>query len=297
MPQSQPVEHLPVEELRARLRAAADEHQPDPDAMLARIVQQQTADSGAIADARPFQFLRIRPATAALGMVIVLMLSLAGTWYGVNQVIGPEPNDSVVQLPAASKRSPTEPASDAPEPPPSASPSASVASPSPSTASPSAPSPTQPKEPRSGTMRSTPLPIEKIPAGSAPERSFLWSDGSIDPNSSRHWAQSNVTLKNRSKITALDVTIRVTLTDGVQPTGSWSSAPNDRIVISVREQSGALYYRFRLRSGQTLSPGTYVFAGQYNHAAGDRDTDDDAYLATVSAGSTDVAVHGTFATR
>ena len=103
-----------------------------------------------------------------------------------------------------------------------------------------------------------------------------------------------MTLKNDDPITALDVTIRVAMTPGVRTTGSWSSIPNDKLVKAVREESGWLYYRFRLRAGATLAPGSYVFAGQYNHATGGRDAEDDAYLASASTKSESVEVYGTF---
>ncbi|GAA0231930.1 hypothetical protein GCM10009539_16680 [Cryptosporangium japonicum] len=124
-------------------------------------------------------------------------------------------------------------------------------------------------------------------------RGWLWSDGSMDPNTNDHYAQSTVTLKNQTEMTALDVTIRVALSSDVRTIGNWSTISKDKLVITTREQSGWLYYRFQLRAGATIAPGSYTFAGQYD-PGGPRSTGKDAYLASASAGSSDVQVHGGF---
>ncbi|TQS40333.1 hypothetical protein [Cryptosporangium phraense] len=275
-----------TEELRLRLRAAADEHHPDRAAMLERLARRR-ASAPPSYGRRPFARsaglgpVRSGPraAWAAAALVGVVALSMGGTWFAVDLVGRPAPRE-VAEAPPAPLPPATTPAAETPSAP---EPSASAR-------------PTS-KSPRPSASKRTskpPSPVETVPSGSNPVRDYLWSDGSIDPNSNDNWAQSNVTLKNRQPVTALDVTIKVAVTNGVKVAGKWTSVPNDKITLSVREQSGWLYYRFTLDDGATLAPGSYVFAGQYSHS-GARDANDDAYLATASAGHDDVSVHGTFA--
>ena len=308
--------HPREEELRIRLRAAADEHRPDREAMLARIERRRgEGASGAVRAERArgrlsggsrfggpgfggpglggSGFGGLRPAAAAAALAAVVVLGVGGTWLVVDSGRSTQTDAASVPAPPAvtgsapaGAASPSTSSTTAPSPA-AASPSESSTSPRPAKSR--APS----RPPRTSQAPSTSLPIESIPDGNAPERGWLWSDGTVDPNSNANWAQSTVTLKNKTEITALDVTIRVAVTAGVRTTGKWSNIPNDKLVAGVREQSGWLYYRFRLRDGATIAPGSYTFAGQFNHS-GNRDAGKDAYLASASAGTQDVEVHGGF---
>lgn len=278
------------EELRFRLRGAADEHRPDREAMLARIERRRTESTRVQGAFRPEQ-RGFRPLVAAAAIVGVLGLGVGGTWL-VADVGRPDRPDAVGA---------------APPPPVTAAPSTDAAGPTASTPGSPDPSATPPAAPTASPTRSVPsrpprtttgappasLPIETMPEGNAPERGWLWSDGAMDPNSNAHWAQSTVTLRNKTEMTALDVTIRVAASAGVRTTGNWSSISSEKLVSTVREQSGWLYYRFRLRNGATIAPGSYVFAGQFD-PSGDRSTDKDSYLAAASAGSQALEVHGGF---
>ncbi|MFG1928462.1 hypothetical protein [Cryptosporangium sp. NPDC048952] len=278
------------EELRIRLRAAADEHRPDREAMLARIDRRRaegTAGRSAFRAERSGGRRRaggiggFRPIAAAAALAGVVTLGVGGTWLfvGFGQSEQPDAASAPPPPPVAAVTPTT--AATTPEPAPTTS------SPTPSAASPSARSTSPSKS--STSPRTSQAPI---PDGNARERGWLWSNGALDPNSNANWSQSTVTLKNKSEITALDVTIRVAVTSGLKTTGNWSSVPNDKLESEVREDAGWLYYRFRLRDGATMAPGSYVFAGQYNH--GGRSTGKDAYVASASAGKSDVQVHGGF---
>jgi hypothetical protein len=126
------------------------------------------------------------------------------------------------------------------------------------------------------------------------QQGFLWSDGSIDKYSTTNWSQSDITLKNGTAITALNVVLRLPDTPGLATTGAWSTVPAADIAITVTHHDGVLAYTFTLHRGVTLAPGTYEFAGQYSHAAGGRNADYDTYLATASAGQASVEVYGNF---
>ncbi|PZT74425.1 MULTISPECIES: hypothetical protein [unclassified Streptomyces] len=126
-------------------------------------------------------------------------------------------------------------------------------------------------------------PVSPSPAASAarrgpagldglrPENGPLWTGGVIDPHSNPYWAQSNVTLRTTEPLSALTVELRVAQTGGVNTTGSWRSLPETDFAVSVNESGGYLVYRWTLRTGRKVPAGTHTFAGQYNHAEGDRD--------------------------
>ncbi|MGW7056893.1 hypothetical protein [Streptomyces sp. NPDC054887] len=129
------------------------------------------------------------------------------------------------------------------------------------------------------------------------EAARVSADGSVDPHSNRYWAQSNVRLKTSEPLTALTVELRVRQTGGVTHTGSWRSLPADDVTVSVREEGGALVFRWKLKEGRTVPAGTHVFAGQYNHAEGDRDAGGDTYAAAAKPVASDarrVTVRGAF---
>ncbi|OKI97077.1 hypothetical protein AMK18_25870 [Streptomyces sp. CB01249] len=132
--------------------------------------------------------------------------------------------------------------------------------------------------PRGGQVASAPSATAKAPdspAGLPPEDGPLWTGGVVDPNSNPYWAQSNVTLRTTEPLSALTVELRVAETGGVNSTGSWRSLPEPDFTVSVDESGGYLVYRWTLRPGRTVPAGTHTFAGQYNHAEGDRDATGD----------------------
>lgn len=103
----------------------------------------------------------------------------------------------------------------------------------------------------------------------------LWTDGAVDPHSNAYWAQSNVTLRTDEPLSSLTVELRIALTGGVTSTGSWRSLPEQDFTVSATEDGGFLVYRWALRPGRTVPAGTHTFAGQYNHAEGERDASGD----------------------
>ncbi|MFP3986349.1 hypothetical protein U9R90_02375 [Streptomyces sp. E11-3] len=257
------------DELRRRLRDAAHAHQPDRERMLAR-VERGMAERRAPRMSEPrtprASWVRVVSATAAVAGVFAL-----GGYAVASAVRGPEtppqtvattPGPETETEPGAPERSPepsrtpdppTQPPSSTPKPPPA------------STTGPTRSAPTQP-EPETETGSKT-VPVAEL----------LWADGSIDPGSSAYWGQSNLTIKARKPLTALTVELRVAQTGQVADTGNWRSLPAEDFDVTVREQGGALVYRWTLKSGRTVPVGEHVFAGQYNHAEGQRDAGDDTY--------------------
>ncbi|MEV8316610.1 hypothetical protein AB0Q95_20810 [Streptomyces sp. NPDC059900] len=288
-----------MDDVRKQLRDAAAEHRPDRERMLARIergMERDAAGSGTASRgrlSRPAPWLRIAGATAAVAGVFAL-----GGYAVASVVRGDEPPPRTVGTPAA------------PESPTGPSPSASA--PDDENAGPSAPArPAHPsgketssapgKDKDRGTDRppkkSTPPPATQPVAPDAEdvEDRYLWSDGSIDPQSNDFWAQSTLTFKTQKPLTALTVELRVAQTGGVADAGNWRSLPADDFTVSVGEQDGALVYRWTLKAGRTVPAGEHVFAGQYNHAEGGRDAGEDAYAAEATASGQKAAVRGDFA--
>lgn len=140
-------------------------------------------------------------------------------------------------------------------------------------------------------------PITSRPPASGAEDGPLRSDGSVDPHSNDYWAQSNITLRTRTPLTALTVELRVAQTGSVTSTGAWRSLPEDDFAFTVDERDGFLVYRWTLERGRTVPAGEWVFAGQYNHERGGRDARGDRYAATATAASERLSVRGDFAPR
>lgn len=124
-----------------------------------------------------------------------------------------------------------------------------------------------------------PTGTQPVPGGAlGTEDGPLWTDGAVDPHSNAYWAQSNVTLRTAEPLSSLTVELRIALTGGVTSSGSWRSLPERDFTVSAAEDGGFLVYRWALRPGRTVPAGTHTFAGQYNHAQGERDATGD-YLA------------------
>ncbi|MFD9030733.1 hypothetical protein ACFVZW_06155 [Streptomyces sp. NPDC059567] len=195
------------DELRARLREAAEAHRPDRARMLARVERGMAADALA-APARP---LRPVPWLRVAGAAVAVAGIFAAGGYAVTAL-----SDQSRSVSAAGA------------------------------------------EPR------------------------LRAEGVIDPGSNRYWAQSDLTVTTSTPLSGLVVELRVAQTGGVASTGNWRSLPAEDFTVSVREDGGALVYRWTLTAGRTVPAGRHVFAGQYNHAEGGREAGSDTYTVTAT---------------
>ncbi|MER6287374.1 hypothetical protein [Streptomyces sviceus] len=264
--------------LRARLRDAAESHEPNRERMLARVERGMAEQSrpGHRATRPPvYGWVRVVSATAAVACV----LGLGG--YAVASAVKDEPP---AQKEVASTGTPT-PSPDATSRPP-----APPANPTPNT------TPAHRTDKPSGTPSGTPSASTEVQA-SGTEDGPLWSDGSVDAHSNEFWAQSNVTVRTSEQLTSLTVELRIAQTGGVTDSGAWRSLPEDDFTLTVAERDGFLVYTWVLKDGRTVPKGEWVFAGQYNHERGGRDAKDDGYTATATAKSGDLAVKGDFAAQ
>ncbi|MGP4049482.1 hypothetical protein [Streptomyces sp. 2A115] len=265
------------EDLRARLRNAAEAHQPDRARILARVERGMAGtESSRRSSARPsaLGWFRVVGATAAAAGV----LAVGG--YAVASVVkDEEPADQTVAVSPTPDPSP-DATSRAPLPPDPPKPSAPTRKPS----APASPT-TQPP----GDAPALP------PSDAGTEDGPLWSDGSVDPHSNDFWAQSNVTLKTSEKLTALTVQLRIAQTGGVTSAGAWRSLPEADFTHTVEERDGFLVYTWVLKPGRTVPEGEFVFAGQYDHDRGGRDAGGDRYSAAAKTDGAQLGVAGDFA--
>ncbi|MFH8660154.1 hypothetical protein [Streptomyces afghaniensis] len=264
------------EELRARLHEAAGTHQPDREQILARVERGMAgpAGSGHRATRPPvFGWMRVAGATAAVaGVLAVGGYAVASA---VKEETAPQQQDVATSptptpSPEATSRAPAPPV----DPTPSAPPERSESAPPPS------------RTPSTSVTGRPPAATEDGP---------LWSDGSVDPHSNDFWAQSNITIKTRSELTALTVRLSVAQTGGVSDAGAWRSLPEQDFTLTVGERDGFLVYTWTLKEGRRVPAGEWVFAGQFDHERGGRDAGADRYAVTAAAGSQGLSVGGGFA--
>lgn len=263
------------EEISRQLREAAEAHQPDGGRILARV---ERGMAGAEVRHRTPGIARAWPRVALAGLAAAGVLATAGlTVAGIVQTTPAHP-DNVTGVTA---------------PAPSGTPSSTSSA---RTADSSAPPPT-PGGPNPTTAgRSTARdPSSASPADNQLSDGPLSSEGSIDPHSHVYWTQSSLALTTAQPLTALTVELRIAQTGGVQTAGQWQTGPGDDFTVTVQEIDGTLIYRWDLKPGRTVPGGQHVFAAQYNHPTGARDTHADNYVAQATAADGAHAVRGGFA--
>lgn len=276
---------LSDDQLRSVLRSEASLHQPDRDAMLARITSAAMTDP---APARRSSKLRLALVAGLVALFggggFAAQWALAGDSGKQDDAIPPVVTTPATTDPAtlpSALTSPTNLASSAPQVKPS-----TVRPPtSGSTTTPATKAPTN-----------TPTnPIKGAPGNTRVEQGPLWSDGSIDPGSGDTQGASVITLKTSETLTALKVTVRVAKTPGLTSRGGTKSVPGASVTTGVTEQADALLYTFTLASADEVAPGTYTFTAKYTHDAGGRDAGGDTYEAVATtAGGQSLDVFGNF---
>lgn len=288
-------------DLPERLRKAADAHRPDRERMLARVEHAMAADGAH--DSRGHD----RPPAAPWMRVTAVTAAVAGAigigGLAVGAVTGDSPQGGTV-VTSGGTSSAVSPAATGT----SGSADGRVPLPRHSTAvsghrrSSAAPrgtagrtTPALPPTPAPppDVQGTSPAPSGGRPGGPQPQASDgpLSSHGGVAATSNDYWRENDVELTTAQALTSLIVELRIAVHHGEQSTGSWSSAPGG-IPAQVTVEGQDLVYRWTLGAGQTLAPGTYTFAGQYNHAQGQDGTDGDSYTVTAGYGSGATAAVG-----
>ncbi|WP_338695210.1 hypothetical protein V2W30_09320 [Streptomyces sp. Q6] len=274
------------DDLRQRLREAADTHRPDRERMLARIERAMHEQPAARPERhRPaVGWVRIAGVTAGVAGV----LAVGGFAVGAALRQDETPQQRVAVSPTPTTAPSPDATSREPRPSTTATSSGNAAEPS---RTPERSASSGPAKPSAGSGGGS---DEKPPVNDTTDGP-LWSDGSVDPGSNDYWGQSNVTFKTKDPLSELTVELRVAQTGKVASTGHWRSLPADDFTESVDEKDGFLVYRWVLKDGRTVPAGESVFAGQYDHASGGRDASDDRYSVTgrTTAGR-DASVGGDF---
>jgi hypothetical protein len=259
--------HKDERDLRGLLRDEAAQHRPDSAAMWNRIDRDRpTTAPGPLARgmADLFRPNLLRPVGAAVAVAAMLVAGVTGIRLA-NRSPAPQ------QVAAA----PTEP---------SAAPS-----------KPTVKKPTSPPAGHSSTPSHSQRPSPAATGGGHEpvHDEYLSATAVRNAYSITSWTQDDLTLGTTETITALDVTLKVALTAGVADTGHWTSIPVELVTTGVTRQGGALVYRFTLRAGATLAPGSYTFAAQFNHTTDPRPLTVDTYTAKSTASRT-ATVAGNF---
>ncbi|MGR4880381.1 hypothetical protein ACIPUC_13205 [Streptomyces sp. LARHCF249] len=261
------------EELTGRLRAAAEAHQPDRARILARV---ERGMSDAPARHRESSGARPWPRVALASLATACVLGVGGFAVAAIVQSPPPARPDISTTPAAPSATGT------PRPTPSA---PTTGGP---TTAPDRSSSTTPSPAASGGTGSA------RPGGARVQDGSLSSAGALGSNSNIYWAQSNITLKTTQPLTALTVELRISQTGGVQSTGTWRTLPADDFTVTAQHEGGALVYRWILKPGRTVPVGQHVFAGQYNHATGEREAKHDGYRADANGPQGALSVWGGF---
>jgi hypothetical protein len=276
------------DQLRSVLRAEASRHQPDREAMLARITS--AAMTGPAPARRPSSQLR-------LAVVAALVALFGGGGFAAQWALAGDSGEQDAIPPVVTTTPATSGPATLPSPSATASP-ADPASPAPSVK----PSAVKPSTKGATTATTTTpatgapeTPGKGAPGNTRTEQGPLWSDGSIDPGSGDTQGASVITLRTTETLTALKVTVRVAGTPGLTARGGTKSVPGASVTTGVTNQGGALLYTFTLAPADEVAPGTYTFTAKYTHDAGGRDAGGDTYEAVATtAGGRSLDVYGNF---
>ncbi|MBM2621636.1 hypothetical protein JIG36_39645 [Actinoplanes sp. LDG1-06] len=126
-------------------------------------------------------------------------------------------------------------------------------------------------------VAASPAPTPRFSTPSPVRGKALTAVGKRDPHSFANWSQQQVTVAAGEPVTRLDVTISIARSEGVADTGRWTSIPSAMVMMTVTVEREALVYRFTLKPGGTLAPGSYVFAAQFNHTTDPRPLGGDSF--------------------
>ncbi|WP_225848500.1 hypothetical protein [Streptomyces sp. HPF1205] len=297
-----------MSELPERLRAAADAHHPDRERMLARVERgMDPPGAGARpgrAERSPAPWGRVVAVTAAVAGAIGLGGLAVGAAGGAGGTGGADTpgwtvttsgDATVTPPPAVSGTSGSAAAhpragSTGTSLPPTGLPPHSPHSPSAAVTTPAG----HATGTGSGYAPGASGAGSAAPPPSAGSGTGMTATGKVDSGSNAYWTQSDITVTVSSPLTSLTVELRVAAGGGVASTGQWSTMSAQDLTASTSTEGGYLVYRWVLDAGRTVQPGTYTFAGQFQHDPGNRDASGDHYGVTADGPGGPVAAGGGF---
>jgi len=249
------------DDVNDRLRVTAEEYEPDRDRMWSRVSEGMREPRVRAEPVRTgWRIPQLGLATGA-ALALIGVIVFFGQFFGIGPVIGPTP-----EPPAAGPGTRSAEATD------------------PATSGDTSTDEEEEEETSADDGESEATEDETSEGESSPAvedgPAWLWTDGSIDPNSNDYWSQSTLTVKNDEALAELSVELRVAEGAGVEYTDDWTTADSLFTAAEVTKEDGFLVYRWTLLEGQVLPAGEYTLAGQYNHGTGARSADDDLYTFT-----------------
>lgn len=103
----------------------------------------------------------------------------------------------------------------------------------------------------------------------------------------RYFGEQIVTLTNTAPLTAMIVTVSITVTPGLTSFRQYNTFWSETTVSSSSVGDGVVIYTFSLNPGQTIVPGTWTLASQWSSAGALHPTSGDTWSAlTTSEGRT-----------
>ncbi|MEU5154716.1 hypothetical protein [Glycomyces sp. NPDC021274] len=246
------------DDVNDRLRVTAEEYEPDRDRMWTRVSEGMREPR---ARAEPVRTgWRVPQLGLATGAALALIGAIVffGQFLGFGPVVGPSPEPPAAG-PGTRSAEATDPVS-----------SGDATTGGETSADEGG------GEPDGEASEDDPPEGESSPeGGEAP--SWLWTDGSVDPNSNDYWSQATLTLRNDEPLAELSVELRVAEGAGVESSDSWTTGDSWFAEAEVSKEDGFLVYRWTLQEGKVLPAGEYQLAGQFNHGEGGRSADGDSY--------------------
>lgn len=272
-----------MDDLRSLLRQAAEVHQPDR-SRISEGLRQRRARAAGSGRGRSRAWGRASSYRAVLAALATVGVVGAGGFAVVSVVHEPAPRHAAGPVtPGSGTAAASAPRSGATAG--SARPPVGSATGQGATRSPSS-APGSPAVP-SGTAASAP-PAARTEDGP------LRARGTVNAHSTVYWAQNDLTVDVRQPLASLSVEVRVALTASVRETGQWQTLPTADFTVGVTRTDGFLVFRWVLRPGQTVPAGQHVFAGQYNHATGDRDAGQDTFRVETTVSGRTASVWGSY---
>jgi hypothetical protein len=115
---------------------------------------------------------------------------------------------------------------------------------------------------------------------------------SLASGSGPWWGENDLKITNSAPISALSLTITVKITTGVSYNGQYNTA--GAFAQTHSETSSTVTYTFTLNSGQTLNPGSWLFASQYGGTGTAHPISGDTYALTYTSDGQSKTLSGTF---
>ncbi|MCW2912125.1 MAG: hypothetical protein JWN52_193 [Actinomycetia bacterium] len=258
-----------VKGLQTALRDEAERHEPDRDRMLARIAEGTRTRPGG---PRRVWLLPTRAIGVALATAGVITVATIGGWQLVERQLSSRvASQTETSSPSAivrPSRPTSAPASSNPVP---------------------VPGPLQHGGPKTSPPAGPPSAVPSPrPTGPAAVR----VSAVLDPQSSDYWAQANLALTVVRPLTKLTVTIQVARTAGAAFHGSWMTLPIADLTSQMTTTTGAIVYRWELKPGRAIQPGTYRFGAQYDRFPGTHDLHRDTFTLAVADSGPGTTVRG-----